>query len=80
MKKIFVKSLLLVATVLIMKNSTITCYACATNAGISSAHDGKAIILSEETVWKYRYHNGKRQKRLWSCSNNCWISDHWIDM
>ena len=44
------------------------------------AHDGKAIILSEETVWKYRYHNGKRQKRFWSCSNNCWISDHWIDM
>lgn len=34
---------------------------------------------AEETVWCTRWHNGKQQKRLWSITNSCWLTD-WIDM
>jgi len=34
---------------------------------------------AEETIWYTRYYNGKRQKRLWSITNQCWLTD-WIDM
>ncbi len=80
MKRILVRSLLLVVTLLIIKNSTITCYACTREIGSKIVYDNKAIIHNEITEWKYRYYNGKKQKRLWSRTNNCWISDHWIDV
>lgn len=33
----------------------------------------------EETVWYTRWHDGKMQKRLWSITNGCWLTD-WIDV
>ena len=37
-------------------------------------------IKAEETIWRYRVHNGKKQKRLWSCTTGKWKTDHWIDV
>lgn len=33
----------------------------------------------EQTVWYQRTYNGKIQKRLWSITNGCWLTD-WIDV
>lgn len=33
----------------------------------------------EETVWCTRVYNGRVQKRLWSLTNGCWLTD-WIDV
>lgn len=33
---------------------------------------------SEEFIWVTRVYNGKQQKRLWSVTNACWMTD-WID-
>ncbi len=29
----------------------------------------------EETQWRYRVYNGERQKRLWSITNEVWLTD-----
>lgn len=33
---------------------------------------------TDEAVWYTRVYNGVRQKRLWSVTYNCWLTD-WID-
>lgn len=33
----------------------------------------------EQVIWYYRTYNGVEQKRLWSITYNCWITD-WIDV
>lgn len=33
----------------------------------------------EETVWYERYYQGRWQRRLWSITNECWLTD-WIDI
>lgn len=33
---------------------------------------------SQQTEWVYRTYNGVLQKRLWSNTNQCWLTD-WID-
>lgn len=33
---------------------------------------------TEEFIWVTRVYNGKQQKRLWSVTNGCWMTD-WID-
>lgn len=33
---------------------------------------------TEKTEWRYRYYNGKWQKRLWSVTYQRWLTD-WID-
>lgn len=32
----------------------------------------------DETKWFYRTYNGKKQMRLWSITEGCWLTD-WID-
>lgn len=32
----------------------------------------------EETEWYVRWHEGRRQRRLWSITNCCWLTD-WED-
>lgn len=32
----------------------------------------------ERVEWRYRTYNGVRQKRLWSVTRNCWLTD-WIN-
>lgn len=34
---------------------------------------------AEETIWYTRQYNGKMQKRLWSITHGCWLTD-WIDI
>ncbi len=34
---------------------------------------------AEETVWYERYHEGRWQKRLWSITEQCWLTE-WIDI
>lgn len=33
---------------------------------------------AEETVWCTRWYEGRRQRRLWSITNGCWLTD-WED-
>ncbi len=40
---------------------------------------GVASPQNEETVWCTRDYNGKHQKRLWSITNGCWLTE-WIDI
>lgn len=30
---------------------------------------------NNETVWHYRTNNGVLEKRLWSVTHNCWLTD-----
>ncbi len=32
----------------------------------------------ERVEWRYRTYNGVRQKRLWSVTRSCWLTD-WIN-
>ncbi len=34
---------------------------------------------AEETVWCTRFYEGRWQKRLWSITNECWLTE-WIDV
>lgn len=37
------------------------------------------ILRAEQTKWYYRVYNGKLQKRLWSITEEKWLTD-WIDV
>ena len=37
--------------------------------------NGEVVLRAEETQWRYRVYNGERQKRLWSITNECWLTD-----
>lgn len=43
------------------------------------AEDTGIAPHAEETVWYERYYEGRWQKRLWSITNGCWLTD-WIDI
>lgn len=32
-------------------------------------------VHAEQTEWKFRVYNGKYQKRLWSITNNKWLTE-----
>lgn len=44
----------------------------------SSEAQTYAETRTDEVVWYTRVYNGVRQKRLWSVTYNCWLTD-WID-
>ena len=54
------------------------CYAyeLCQGAEVSACYDYS--IQAREEIWRYRIYKGKKQKRLWSCTDNKWITDHWI--
>lgn len=33
---------------------------------------------TEETEWRVRWYEGRRQRRLWSITNECWLTE-WED-
>ena len=37
--------------------------------------NSEVVTRAEETEWRYRVYNGQKQKRLWSITNNCWLTD-----
>lgn len=39
----------------------------------------EASPRAEVTEWQYRIYNGKMQKRLWSVTNQVWLTD-WMDV
>lgn len=43
------------------------------------ADENSATPYAEETVWYERYYEGRWQRRLWSITNRCWLTD-WIDI
>lgn len=45
----------------------------------AQAEDSGISPQAEETVWYTRVHNGIIQKRLWSITNERWLTD-WIDI
>ncbi|MGM9640783.1 MAG: hypothetical protein ACI3V3_05405 [Faecousia sp.] len=47
-------------------------------APVPEAVEAQVTPRAEETVWYYRQYNGKLQKRLWSNTENKWLTD-WID-
>lgn len=40
---------------------------------------GQVAPMAEETEWRTRIYNGVLQKRLWSKTENRWLTD-WIDV
>lgn len=45
---------------------------------VSIKHD-LAQPMASEVYWVYRYHRGVKQKRLWSASQNKWLTS-WINV
>ncbi len=45
-------------------------------AEISNA--GKPVVRVQKTEWRYRTHEGRLQKRLWSITKGKWLTD-WED-
>ena len=37
--------------------------------------NSEVVTRAEETKWYYRIYNGEKQKRLWSITNECWLTD-----
>lgn len=35
----------------------------------------EAVTRAEQTKWCYRVYNGEKQKRLWSITNECWLTE-----
>jgi len=35
----------------------------------------EAVTRTEQTEWRYRVYKGERQKRLWSITNECWLTE-----
>lgn len=66
------KSLVLVLLALIISTSIIPAQAIEINA--TSQTEG-ITINAIENEWRYRLHNGQRQKRLWSNTKLEWLTD-----
>lgn len=45
----------------------------------TSVEDDGIDPHTEETIWCTRWYEGRQQKRLWSITNECWLTD-WIDV
>lgn len=77
MKKTVVALLL----VLSMVGSCVSALAAETVFPIqpAQAEDSGISPQAEETVWYTRVHDGMLQKRLWSITNERWLTD-WIDV
>lgn len=63
----------------------VTCLSvCIPTYDVTNIPKNNEVILesvepkAEETKWVFRIYNGKRQMRLWSITNQCWLTD-WID-
>lgn len=82
MKRLFFKVALMLAVCVLLNRTTMISYAHERSAQteIIILNNGSATVKGVEKIWRYRYYNGKKQKRLWSCTDNCWITDHWIDV
>lgn len=59
-------------------SGNIMCYAAHDAEG--NYNDSSASIeeRTEGEVWHYRFYDGKMQKRLWSVTQEKWLTD-WID-
>ena len=82
MKRFFSKVACIFAVGIFVSSNTVVVYAHEpiSKASIVSIDKGRYTVKGVESIWRYRYYHGKKQKRLWSCTDNCWITDHWIDV
>ena len=37
--------------------------------------NSEVVTRAEETEWRYRVYNGQKQKRLWSITNERWLTE-----
>lgn len=76
MKKIIVTILMLA---LLIPSYSISVFAADTSApSVSNISQMSNVSRTDEVVWYTRTYNGKQQKRLWSLTYGCWLTD-WID-
>lgn len=47
----------------------------ATTVPPSQKANAEAVTRAEQTEWRYRVYNGQKQKRLWSITNECWLTE-----
>lgn len=45
---------------------------------VTTKKQSEVLPMENHVVWVHRNYNGKEQKRLWSYTYNCWLTD-WID-
>ena len=72
MKKIIVGILMLA---LLIPSYSISVFAADFSPSISQVSN---VSRTDEVTWYTRTYNGKQQKRLWSNTYACWLTD-WID-
>lgn len=48
------------------------------NLSTANTTSEQAVPYAEETIWYTRIYDGKLQRRLWSITNGCWLTD-WMD-
>lgn len=65
------KTLVLVLLALSIFSGTVPSYAFEREVSYQTELSARAI----ETEWKYRLHDGQRQKRLWSNTQLKWLTD-----
>ena len=76
-KKILVSlSLLIVMCCSIIGTASAAEY---TPAPMAASSDGEITPMAEETVWYTRVYKGQLQKRLWSITEEKWLTD-WINV
>lgn len=81
MKKLITKGLLAVSVTIAICANIKGVYACEiTSDKVKIVRADDFNIQSAEVIWRYRKYKGRKQKRLWSCTDNKWVSDHWIDV
>lgn len=44
-------------------------------AVVSDSEENSAIVYSERTEWRYRFNNNVLEKRLWSITEERWLTD-----
>ncbi len=69
---------MILLAVIMSLSFSIPIWAKAENVMVSAVVSQEITPRAERTKWYFRVYNGKRQKRLWSVTNERWLTD-WID-
>ena len=72
-------SVMLVLVMCVSLIGTVASAAEYTPAPMAASSDGEITPMAEETMWYFRNYNGQLQKRLWSITEEKWLTD-WINV
>lgn len=70
---------LLLAVLMLVSVLAMTVSAAKTGDGSAETSEGSEGTRTEEVKWYYRNYYGHVQKRLWSVTFGCWLTD-WINV